>query len=305
MARQKEDSPCFQFYPRDYLSSSRVAQMTLEQEGAYIRLLAAQWLDGSIPASVPALARMCKSTARAMQRLWDGWTEEKTQDVVPGLSECFVSAPGLTGRLINERLEHERAEQKARKRERAESGKRGARARWVDGSAMAQPSVTDSTTPANDTPEPLAKDGLSFSSSLSFASSPSAHSPAASESDDSGWLNGFEQIWAAAPLGMKECGEPAAQHACFIAFRHGTLRVDGAPPPARGRSRTVSEVVVNLAAWERSRRWQEGFRPHLDKFLQQARFLVDPAPEPVRIDDRRGAGAHADAQPSRVRKVGS
>ena len=51
-------SPAFQFYPTDYLASQRVQMMTLEEEGAYIRLLAYCWKHGDIPADPEQAARL-------------------------------------------------------------------------------------------------------------------------------------------------------------------------------------------------------------------------------------------------------
>ena len=51
-------SPAFQFYPGDWLSSLRVSLMTLEEEGAYIRLLCYCWKHGDLPASPEELARL-------------------------------------------------------------------------------------------------------------------------------------------------------------------------------------------------------------------------------------------------------
>jgi len=51
-------APAFQFYAGDYLSSSRVTLMTLEEEGAYVRLLCHCWLSGSIPKDPEQIARL-------------------------------------------------------------------------------------------------------------------------------------------------------------------------------------------------------------------------------------------------------
>ena len=51
-------APAFQFYAGDYLSSSRVTLLTLEEEGAYIRLLCHCWLHGSIPNDPEMIARL-------------------------------------------------------------------------------------------------------------------------------------------------------------------------------------------------------------------------------------------------------
>lgn len=46
------------FYPADWLGSQRVSLMTLEEEGAYIRLLSYCWQHGSIPRDPDKLARL-------------------------------------------------------------------------------------------------------------------------------------------------------------------------------------------------------------------------------------------------------
>jgi uncharacterized protein YdaU (DUF1376 family) len=84
--------PAFQFYAGDYLSSSRVQAMSLEAEGAYIRLLCYQWQDGSIPDDLRKLARLCKISERKMKSIW------------VQVSPCF-DLQIESGRLANARLE--------------------------------------------------------------------------------------------------------------------------------------------------------------------------------------------------------
>lgn len=50
--------PAFQFYPSDWLSSQRVSLLTLEEEGAYIRLLCYCWKNGELPNDNEQLARL-------------------------------------------------------------------------------------------------------------------------------------------------------------------------------------------------------------------------------------------------------
>ena len=50
--------PAFQFYPADWLSSQRVALLTLEEEGAYIRLLCYCWKNGELPNDMEQLAKL-------------------------------------------------------------------------------------------------------------------------------------------------------------------------------------------------------------------------------------------------------
>lgn len=54
----KTKAPAFMFYPSDWLGSQRVSLMTLEEEGAYIRLLSYCWQHGSIPKDPEKIARL-------------------------------------------------------------------------------------------------------------------------------------------------------------------------------------------------------------------------------------------------------
>jgi uncharacterized protein YdaU (DUF1376 family) len=95
--------------------------MSLEAEGAYIRLLAYNWQDGSIPADIDQLARMCKTTPRKMATLW--------QD---HLKDCFVLVDSEPGKYVNIRLEEVREEQQEYRANQSVNGKLGAKARWRD-----------------------------------------------------------------------------------------------------------------------------------------------------------------------------
>lgn len=110
--------PAFQFYASDYLSSSKVQRMSLEAEGAYIRLLAYNWQDGYIPADVSLLARMCKATTKKMAVLWDCY-----------LRDCFQPSANDPDKLVNPRLEEVRLEQEAYRARKAAAGALGGTAK--------------------------------------------------------------------------------------------------------------------------------------------------------------------------------
>jgi uncharacterized protein YdaU (DUF1376 family) len=111
MSRRK--SPAYQWYPSDYLGCEHVQQMTLEAEGAYRRLLDHQWLNGTIPNDIRALARICRNIRPTrMQKLW------------VMIEPCFVPTDPPTA-LVNRRLERVRREREAYTEERAESGRKG------------------------------------------------------------------------------------------------------------------------------------------------------------------------------------
>jgi uncharacterized protein YdaU (DUF1376 family) len=109
-------SPAFQFYPKDWLSSSKVQRMPLEAEGLYIRLLAYQWTDGYLSKDEKMLAPLCKISSRKFRKLWTH------------LEDCFVEID--PGKLINPRLEQERAKQAKHRECRSLSGRKGAASRW-------------------------------------------------------------------------------------------------------------------------------------------------------------------------------
>jgi len=89
--------------------------MTLEQQGAYMRLLSHCWLNGSIPGDVADLALLCHTSPDQMAQLW------------PRIAPCF--SDNGDGRLVNERLDDER-EKQAKYKERATiAGKASAKAR--------------------------------------------------------------------------------------------------------------------------------------------------------------------------------
>lgn len=105
------DLPWFPFYPGDYLSSSRVARMTLEEQGAYLRLLCYQWQDGSIPSDPDERARLLAVPGEAQARLW------------PRLEPCFEE--NEDGNLVNPRLQQERQTALNRKRKLSRAGRKG------------------------------------------------------------------------------------------------------------------------------------------------------------------------------------
>lgn len=90
-------SPAFQWYPKDILSSVRVAEMSLAEEGAYRRLIDFCWLNGSIPAD----------PIRASRVVGKGCTREITEAVLP----MFTPDPNDPTRLVHDRLEEERRRQ--------------------------------------------------------------------------------------------------------------------------------------------------------------------------------------------------
>lgn len=128
-------APSYPWYPRDFAADEPVQLMTLAEEGAYRRLLDHQWLHGSIPGDVEALACICKNTpVKEMRKIW------------ARVEPCFVRMEGQPPRYINRKLERVRQERKAFIDKQSESGKRGAEARWrqkqSDGDPNGEPIAT-------------------------------------------------------------------------------------------------------------------------------------------------------------------
>lgn len=142
-------SPAFQFYAADYLADEHVQVMTLEQEGIYVRLLSYCWREGSIPADIAMLSRLCKNAP---------------SDSISVVVQRFEAHPARPDRLVHPRLEAERAKQAEFSENKARAGRKGARQRWGP-------------------PVPKRKDGRAIglplaknSSSSSFSSSSADHS---------------------------------------------------------------------------------------------------------------------------------
>lgn len=108
-------SPAFQFYPTEYLGSQRVSLMTLEEEGAYIRLLSSCWVHGSIPSDPATIARLIGKGA--------------STTLATTLATMFQPHPLDPSRLIHDRLESERQKQAVWREKSREGGKKSAKLR--------------------------------------------------------------------------------------------------------------------------------------------------------------------------------
>lgn len=173
-------SPCFQFYPKDWLSSQRVTLMTIGQEGALIRLLAIAWTqpDYCITSDEEQLAKMCKLT-------YDEWCKGGYSVVLT----CFRPHAEKVAFLVNDRLLAEVEKQRQWRKKSAEGGKNSALKRWGSDTKIKDKGGYPMVTPA-----PL-PNGVTFQ----FAD-PSLHStPIVPKGDD-----GFDQFWTLYPRKVKK-----------------------------------------------------------------------------------------------------
>lgn len=110
MAPQK--SPAFQFYPKDFMSGT--ATMSLQEVGAYMRLLCYAWDAGSVPTDPDERARILVCAKAQERELWKK------------VSRKFVLRDDV---YINERMEEERQKQSEYRRRQSDRGKASAEAR--------------------------------------------------------------------------------------------------------------------------------------------------------------------------------
>lgn len=101
--RKREPAPAFQCYPGDILADGNVAQLNLEEFGAYMKVKLYAWGDGLIPDSIERLARRCRVTVEEMEKIW------------PAVRDCFDPAPGYPGYLVDPMLEGEREKNRVRR----------------------------------------------------------------------------------------------------------------------------------------------------------------------------------------------
>lgn len=91
-----EPRPWFPLYAGDFLHDAAVMRMTTEQVGAYLLLLAYEWINGPLPGELVALAPLVRLPVDVLEtRIW------------PAVGPCFRRRDD--GRIEQKRLELERA----------------------------------------------------------------------------------------------------------------------------------------------------------------------------------------------------
>ncbi len=112
MSKRARKAPAFQYYPDDFEQGT--ASFTLEQVGAYQRLLNYQWATGAVPGDdLRALSRILRSNLKTTGFIWRV------------ISTKFVR--NGDGRFKNPRLEIERKKQLEFARKQARNGRKGGR----------------------------------------------------------------------------------------------------------------------------------------------------------------------------------
>jgi uncharacterized protein YdaU (DUF1376 family) len=111
-----ERAPAFQFYPRDFVSDSRVTSMSLKERGAYITLICHCWTDGVISADHEQIAKLLGVPITEFRKVW------------PAVERCFTLTP--TG-YTHKRLDEERQKQASHRQRQSDRGKVAATKRWA------------------------------------------------------------------------------------------------------------------------------------------------------------------------------
>lgn len=171
-------SPAFQFYPGDFLSDGNQMSLSLAGAGAYIRLIAVCWKEGSLPDDTKLLWKLAQADSR-----------QEFEEVWPSVRVCFRKK---RGRLIHPRLDKERAKQDAFRSKMSESGKKGAKRRHEKPAP-----VKDNSSQATATPEVGLSDPKTLQSSASSVSSASSKNTLRVVSDE------LAELWAIHASGTK------------------------------------------------------------------------------------------------------
>lgn len=217
-----EKSPAFQFYPQDYLSSARVAEMTLEEEGAYIRLLCYCWTTGSIPADPERCARLVGKGC--------------STDVAISVQRSFNVCSTDVQRMTHDRIEKEREKQVLRRAQTSEAGKKSALARSVK--------ATHATTKN--------KRSTNVQRNLNPSSSSSDEDECVIELKSQ--VDQFEQFWSTCP---RKTAKGAARKAWLKAIKTATPAqiIEGMKVYAKQVTGTEQQFIAHPATWLNGERW--------------------------------------------------
>jgi hypothetical protein len=139
--------PSFQFYPADWLSDMQVRLLPWASRGLYMDLICYCWREGWIPSDGSAIAQLCGCHDLAI--------------IEPCLL-LFQPHPEDPSKLVHKRLIEEKNQQDNHRKERSESGKRGAKARWNKDCKLSHSSANGSAIK-----QPIAKNASSTSTSTS------------------------------------------------------------------------------------------------------------------------------------------
>ncbi|HUX09548.1 MAG TPA: DUF1376 domain-containing protein [Terriglobia bacterium] len=274
-----DKSPAFQFYPADWLSSPKIAQMTPEQEGAYIRLLCYAWADPdcSIPDDDEVLARL--------SRMGEGWLNG---------GSCLVRAcfSKNGNRLSNDRLKLERKKQDEWHEKSRAAGVLSGKARREKGYSLKVGCNLVGTKR-----EPNTNQTRTLPLPLPLPPKEEIHVPLESRKPQirKGPDHDLARVTALPEPGGVSGLSPEDWEAIIESY-------PGKTQPDNDARLYVSLVCGhhekfrdNLAAWKASGQWQRGYTESLGKFIESGQWKRRPppdiVPDPMSLDLRNASEA--------------
>lgn len=223
-------SPAFQWYAAEYLADMDVSLMSLEEEGAYVRLLNFCWREGSIPNDDEMLSRLCKGASTTVLRV---------------VKERFQPSADDPSKLVHHRLEDERKKQREWREKSAEGGRKSAKLRSKN-----EPSNRVNSRVV----EPIVNQDPNQKATLQSSSSSSINTPIVPTGD--GYSEGFKKFWEAYP---SKTGKDAAWKA-WQKRKMGALSFETvmASMEAQKNSRQWKEgYIPNPTTWINQGRWKD------------------------------------------------
>lgn len=272
MAPQK--SPAFQFYPKDFMAGT--ATMSLQEVGAYMRLLCYAWDAGSVPTDPKERSRICACSRAQERELWKKvGTKFSLQNDV----------------YLNERMEEERQKQADYRRRQSDKGKASATVRWQPDGNRAVTTVTPRLQP----------DGNSSSSSSSSSSS-KEQIPASKERS---LPVGFAEWWSAYP---KKVSKGAALKAwtklkpdqVVLAQMLDALRWQVRQP---SWTKDGGAFIPHPATWLGQGRWQDEVSTPVTFPTKAAPAVPAAVDEAIRTRQRRAEMAERGMSPDEIEAV--
>lgn len=240
--------PWFPMFASDWLGSTKRAVMTLEEQGAYMNLLAHQWGDDQccLPDDDDVLA--------ALSELRDRWVKGTCNP----LRRCFPPHPTREGFVANPKLLKVWANKEEQRRRSSEGGKKSAQLR-KEGKGTSSTLDLPLQDPSCETPNQTAT-----STSIARATtkttpkatatpnakgeappnggSPPADGKPAKPKKKSPYTTDFEEWWQHYP---KKTGKMAASKAWLLAVQGLALRPEGSRDAAKAK---LLEAVQAFAA---------------------------------------------------------
>ncbi len=257
-----------QFYGREFYSDENVVIMTLEQQGAYMRLLWNCWQEGSIPSEAAKLRAICGNDPRFEGDIW------------PGLKDLFV--PREDGRLIHPKVESLRKDRNEYVGKCSDGGKRSAEKRW---GKVAVSDLTQDLRISDKSPVTLQSPISKETPVIPFPTKPQTTDPLAAE---------FERWIAEYPNPVKV---DTAMRSWLTLIGTGEITTD-----------TLADVHAGLQRWRDSAEWARDdgkYIPAPATFLtgnekQSGRMWKDhpPASAEAKISRRAGKKSSAGVDPN-------